>query len=1004
MTAEEHRRLQRVIAEAASPAERALLNGSPHLPEDNAAISERRASWLANVSPGRPQTFERMLLARGLDEAAVPARLADIEPPFDADLLPWAKELETLLAACAGADVGDAPMRRGEELRWPLLRALAPIDRWSEGQLHVRIDQIGLRVTPRARRQMLDAQLLRLHRAAFQALSTAEDDGPALLSAAFPCGGSIQSGWLEVFGRYPALGRLLAEISLQWRAVTSELLQRLAADRATLERRFNGGRPLGALAGYSAGGDVHEGGRAVTVLAFAGGTKLVYKPKDIRVAAAFMHLVRALNGAGLPLDLHTREIVANCDYAWEEFVAAAPCTDREQVARYYVRCGMLLRLLQALRGSDFHYENILATGEYPVAIDLEMLLQPELTGAPETPLQAAARREHHCSPLSVGMLPWKALGDPGRRAADFGVLLTGGPQQAPYKSLLPLQSAGQPRTGWHYATLNSWPCLPTLRGRPVGVTGYVEQMLAGYRAMAACLRTHAAWLSRPVGPVGGMGELPVRIVLRSSNIYARLLEESYGPEQLRSGLDREFRLERLWHAYARAPQTADAIAAEVEALRAGVIPTFTTLPGSVLLTAGDGSQVAGVVDKPALPGVLERLRSPDDASLERDVDVICSALSTALPAPRHRSRNVADPPSGGWLDHAASAGDELLALALPSSDGALGWFGLAYTPWAGAWRCGLLDDSLLGAGGIALVLAGLARATGAARFRAAAGTLLEGIGERLGGAVLPPAPAWIYCGPFYGPLAGVYPLLRGARWLDNPSLAGPALAALRNLDWDALLTRSPVDLISGRAGLLLALLYLPGAEADTWRTRLAESLQSAQLPDGSYPPPPYPPGAHDLDALPGTAAAVALALSRWDPAAPVHEPGAAPATTGDLLACLALASGTHAHAIPGAGEPPLALVTGRLRRVRVSSPAAALLDGIELALAAGDVNADGRFRRRAARLARELLRRHAGTGRWFADSLAADRHKLSAVHGVAAVAHAFLRLHGAAAGSIRLLA
>src|SRR3712207_8377597 len=47
---------------------------------------------------------------------------------------------------------------------------------------------------------------------------------------------------------------------------------------------------------------------------------------------------------------------------------------RSEALRYYERAGMLLCLFYVLEGTDCHYENIIASGEYPVLIDTETLM------------------------------------------------------------------------------------------------------------------------------------------------------------------------------------------------------------------------------------------------------------------------------------------------------------------------------------------------------------------------------------------------------------------------------------------------------------------------------------------------------------------------------------------------------------------------------------------------------------------------------------------------------
>ena len=50
------------------------------------------------------------------------------------------------------------------------------------------------------------------------------------------------------------------------------------------------------------------------------------------------------------------------------------CKTEEQLKRYYIRLGEQLFLAYLLGTKDLHYENIVASGEYPMLIDLENLV------------------------------------------------------------------------------------------------------------------------------------------------------------------------------------------------------------------------------------------------------------------------------------------------------------------------------------------------------------------------------------------------------------------------------------------------------------------------------------------------------------------------------------------------------------------------------------------------------------------------------------------------------
>ena len=61
-------------------------------------------------------------------------------------------------------------------------------------------------------------------------------------------------------------------------------------------------------------------------------------------------------------------------YGWVEYVEYQPCSDETAVERFYQRAGMLLCSIYVLRGNDCHHENLIASGEHLVLIDMETLL------------------------------------------------------------------------------------------------------------------------------------------------------------------------------------------------------------------------------------------------------------------------------------------------------------------------------------------------------------------------------------------------------------------------------------------------------------------------------------------------------------------------------------------------------------------------------------------------------------------------------------------------------
>ena len=113
-------------------------------------------------------------------------------------------------------------------------------------------------------------------------------------------------------------------------------------------------------------------------LTFESGLKLVYKPKDLGVEVVFNRFLdwcnqhtqsfRFQGGSGI------RRGTATVGWNMLNICLVRMKPLRQ---RFYQRSGILLCVIYALRGTDCHYENLIANGEHLVLIDMETLLHHE---------------------------------------------------------------------------------------------------------------------------------------------------------------------------------------------------------------------------------------------------------------------------------------------------------------------------------------------------------------------------------------------------------------------------------------------------------------------------------------------------------------------------------------------------------------------------------------------------------------------------------------------------
>jgi type 2 lantibiotic biosynthesis protein LanM len=618
---------------------------------------------------------------------------------------------------------------------------------------------------------------------------------------------------LELLCAQPVLARRAVETIERWRDASAEFLARLAQDREVLARTFGRRADLGRLVRVQGGaGDAHRGGRSVVIATFEPALRLVYKPRSLAVDAHFQELVECVNAAGQEPALARIALVDRGTHGWVEFVADYSCRTLEEARAFYQRQGAWLALLHALGATDLHYENLIAAGDQPVPIDLETLLHghPDQVHVAER-AQRLAREALQRSVLRVGLLPSRLRSavedDPG---ADLSGLSGRGGQLTP-DELLAWEGEG---TDEMQATRRRAPLpearnRPVLDGVPVPAEEHVEEIVHGFRGMWRLLAERRDDLLAPGGALARFAGDEVRSVVRATRFYGLLLEESLHPDFQGDALELERHFDRLWIGVEELPHLERTLDSERHDLLAGDVPVFTSRPGSRDLVDARGRTLEGYWRESGLELVARRLRSLDEAELERQEWLVRGSIATAsvsaddqrwpsyAPVVPERAPAEAELRARA-LERALAIGERLEELALRDSEGHAAWLGFVFV--GPRWELSALPDDLYaGAPGVALFLAHLARITGEDRFDALA---RAGIADLR--ANLRRAERMQSIGAFNGLGGLLYALAHlGHLWRDGGLVeqAGElaALAAQR-IDAD-----QDLDVVGGSAGLLVAL-------------------------------------------------------------------------------------------------------------------------------------------------------------------------------------------------------
>ena len=398
---------------------------------------------------------------------------------------------------------------------------------------------------------------------------------------------------------------------------------------------------------------------------------------------------------------------------------------------------------------------------------------------------------------------------------------------------------------------------------------HVDSLLAGFEETYRLLWSERDALVAEGGPVASFKRDEIRAVLRSTQVYATLIEASLHPDLARESGARDGLFQGLEHALERHPVLAPVVQAERADLETGDIPVFTTRPGSRALWTSEGRRLDAILEMPGLELATRRLAGFDATDLSRQSWLIRASLAARA---ANRARRVSAPPpevrpqrgrtgrraatSDCLIARACAIGDRLAELAWTTGAG-VNWMGLSMAP-SGRWSPAPLGLSLYdGLSGVTLFLFHLGARSGEARFtvlaEAALETLRHGIGQS--------EPSELGMGAFTGLGGVVYTLAHVGALTGRDDLYREAIA-VAELIGGLVAHDEQLDILSGSAGCILSLLSLYRCSSATpvldTAVRCGERLVGTARRDAGWPWAAR--GGPALSGLSHGAAGIALAL------------------------------------------------------------------------------------------------------------------------------------------------
>ena len=426
---------------------------------------------------------------------------------------------------------------------------------------------------------------------------------------------------INLLQEYAPLARYVWDITQQWAKNTSRVLQRLDDDAAEIHQQLGINLSSSKLTRIEGGaGDAHRGGQTVMILYFDDGKKLVYKPKSLAVDKHFQDLLSWINQQDTLPPFKTLKMVDRNDYGWVEFIETMPCTDKAQLRRFYERQGAYLALLYCTEAVDFHLENLIAHGEYPMLIDLESLFHGHIvdqTGPEGVRKQAIEAVEY--SVLRIGLLPQRIMAVDNSDGIDMSGMSGTGGQLSPFESpAIAAAGTDEMRLTRKRFEIQGADNLPQLDDQqPVNVIEFLDDIIDGFEKMYHLLSEKRHTLLDEQGVFSRFADDEIRLIVRPTRYYGRLMTESYHPDLLRDALDREAFFEHVWRYGYSNPALKSVLPYERRAMLQGDVPYFTTTPSSCNVLTGDGEVITDFFKDSPLTSCEKRLNQFSEEDLER---------------------------------------------------------------------------------------------------------------------------------------------------------------------------------------------------------------------------------------------------------------------------------------------------------------------------------------------------------------------------------------------------
>lgn len=417
----------------------------------------------------------------------------------------------------------------------------------------------------------------------------------------------------QIFGKYPVLMCCVNEKINDTVNFYMEVLKQFKSEKEEIEQVIQKNQSLGRIVGIRGDfSDSHNRGKQVLELSFEHGGRILYKPRAMeneKYYASLLEWIAKKTG----IRQLSYPILSYPDHSWCAVVPNKSCGTEQQIQEYYRRVGSQLFLAYILGTKDLHYENIIASGEYPVLVDLETLVNIQYNTERKR-VDAEIRYQLSRSVLFTGLLPFYSWNRTGEGIDSSGI--HGGESfRCPFRiAVVEDGGTSDMRIEYHHPWTHKARNRALLNEEYISPHVFVDEVLDGF---TQAYRTVLDNKKEFVELIHTIRKAKSRYLVADTQRYSMMLSGSYHPGLLENSGNRNAFLGRIGDG--RRISRYEIIEREIEALKRGDIPYFFYELGDTGLQDNDGFRIKEFFLKQPIDLILEKIGQlgEKDLSIQR---------------------------------------------------------------------------------------------------------------------------------------------------------------------------------------------------------------------------------------------------------------------------------------------------------------------------------------------------------------------------------------------------